>query len=191
MKTIQPIEKGPLAQLNRYIEQATAPENRGGADPAADVALRRSAVLHKNSHNSEQRDRARELSLVQLIRSAASHRIKAELQAIDSKVKSHELAHMAALGGAAGSGIHYTFSRGPDGRMYATGGSIKVDLEPVPGNPEATIRKARQVRRAALAPGEPSAADMKMAARAYRVEQEAEKELEQNESETGGIPVYA
>jgi hypothetical protein len=66
-----------------------------------------------------------------------------------------------------------------------------VDLEPVPGNPEETIRKARQVRRAALAPGDPSAADMKMAARAYRVEQDAKQELEQEESGSLGLSVYA
>jgi hypothetical protein len=189
LETIQPIDRGlgPLAQLNRYIQQATAPKERGKGDSA----LSGIAVRIDNGRNSEKRERARELSLIQLIRGAASHRIRGELQAIDSKVKAHELAHMAALGSAAASGIHYTYSRGPDGRMYATGGSIKVDLDPVPGNPEATIRKARQVRRAALAPGDPSAADMKMAARAYRVEQDAKQELEQEESGAEGIFVYA
>ncbi len=61
--------------------------------------------------------------------------------------------------------------------MYAVGGSIDVDLNSVPGNPEATIRKARIIRRAAFAVMNPSSADLQVAARAYALEMEAQRRL--------------
>lgn len=87
----------------------------------------------------------------------------------DRDVRAHERAHLMNLGGAAASGIQLTTSRGPDGTNYAVGGSIKVDMNPVPGSPRATLNKAQAVLRAAFAPGNPSAADMRVAAEAYRI----------------------
>lgn len=110
-------------------------------------------------------------------RSAAVRRQQQQLAAVSARVKSHEKTHLAVLGGAAGSGISYNYVIGPEGGRYAVGGSIKVDLQPVPGNPEETLRKARQIRRAALAVGDPSGADMRVAAKAYRMEQQARQEL--------------
>jgi hypothetical protein len=118
-----------------------------------------------------------------LIEGAARHRIQTELQSADSAVKAHEKAHMAILGGAAASGIQYTYARGPGGTRYAVGGSIKIDFQPVPGNPRATLDKARRIRMAALAPGAPSAADLRVAARAYRLEQQAQEKIEEEKVE--------
>ena len=124
-------------------------------------------------------------------RGIARKRVQTELQGVDGAVKAHEKTHMAILGGAAGSGIQYTYIRGPDGSRYAVGGSIKVDMSPVPGNPAATIDKARRIRLAALAPGNPSAADMRTAAKAYRMEKEAREELrEMRESDTAEKPGF-
>ena len=92
---------------------------------------------------------------------------------------------MAILGPYARGGPSYTYARGPDGTPYAVGGSVDVDVRPVPGDPEATIRKARMIRAAALGPGQPSAADMRVAAEAYRVEMQAKKELNRLEAEQG------
>ena len=39
-----------------------------------------------------------------------------------------------------------------------------MDTSPVPGDPQATIRKAQTVRQAALAPAEPSGQDQRAAA---------------------------
>ncbi|MEM6544436.1 MAG: putative metalloprotease CJM1_0395 family protein, partial [Pseudomonadota bacterium] len=52
-----------------------------------------------------------------------------------------------------------------------------IDVSPVPGDPQATIEKARIVRRAALAPAEPSAQDRRVAAEATALEQQARAEL--------------
>ena len=47
-------------------------------------------------------------------------------------------------------------STGPDGQRYAIGGEVPIDLSAVPGNPQATLQKALTIRRAALAPTDPS-----------------------------------
>jgi hypothetical protein len=118
-----------------------------------------------------------------LLKGAADRRVINQLQSASTRVKAHEQAHMAVLGGAAGGGIHYTYVRGPHGGRYAVAGSIDVDLEPVHGNPEATIKKAKQIWRAALAPANPSAADMKVAAEAQRMIRQARQEIRQQQNE--------
>jgi hypothetical protein len=97
--------------------------------------------------------------------------------ATSAGVRAHERGHQMALGPYAASGINYTTRRGPDGQTIVTGGSIKADLSPVPGDPRATLRKASAVRGAALTPGDPSAADMRVAADAYRLAAQAKEEL--------------
>jgi len=107
---------------------------------------------------------------------------KARLREHSNSVRLHEQAHMAALGGYATGGVHYSEDRAPDGSSYITGGRIKVDLAPVPGDPRATLRKARTIQRAALAPGDSSPADMATAAKAYRLQMEAMRELRSPEA---------
>lgn len=99
-----------------------------------------------------------------------------ELAARDREVRAHEQAH-ASVGGQYAGAPSYTYQRGPDGRQYAVGGEVSIDVSPVPGDPQATIDKARIVRRAALAPAEPSAQDRSVAAEATALEQQARAEL--------------
>ncbi|MEQ8225092.1 MAG: putative metalloprotease CJM1_0395 family protein, partial [Candidatus Eremiobacterota bacterium] len=54
----------------------------------------------------------------------------------------------------------------------------------IPNNPQATITKAQVIRRAALAPAEPSGQDRTVAAEATRMEMNAKQELLKQESET-------
>lgn len=96
-----------------------------------------------------------------------------ELQQRDAEVRAHEQAHLAAGGPHVTGGASYTYQKGPDGRQYAIGGQVSIDTSAVPGDPEATREKGRQVRRAALAPGEPSGQDQQVAAKAARLEAEA------------------
>ena len=95
----------------------------------------------------------------------------------DQEVRLHEKAHLAALGGYATTPAMYTTARGPNGETVAVGGAVGVDLSPVPGDPRATLRKARVILNAARAPGDPSAADMRVAAEAYRLAQSAQDDL--------------
>ncbi len=90
------------------------------------------------------------------------------LQKSDSEVRAHEAAHQAAAG-ALGGGASFTYQSGPDGRPYAVGGEVPIRVAPG-RTPEETIENARQVRAAALAPADPSAQDLAVAASAAQME---------------------
>jgi hypothetical protein len=100
----------------------------------------------------------------------------ADLVSRDREVRAHEQAH-ASIGGAHAGAPTYTFKRGPDGKSYAVGGEVSIDTSPVPGDPEATLRKMELVQRAALAPAEPSAQDLRVAAEAAAQATQARGEL--------------
>ncbi|AHF00842.1 hypothetical protein THIAE_02795 [Thiomicrospira aerophila AL3] len=117
----------------------------------------------------------------------AYEQVIAQLQARDREVRAHEQAHLSAAGPYATGGIQYDYQTGPDGKQYAVGGSVGIDVSPIPGDPEATIQKMQVVQRAALAPAEPSGQDIKVAAQAAqqaaeaRIELQAERAEEMNE----------
>ena len=101
-----------------------------------------------------------------------------ELSARDLEVKTHEQAH-AAIGGQYAGAPSYSYERGPDGKQYAVAGEVQIDIAPVPGDPQATVQKMQQVRSAALAPAEPSAADRRIAGEALQRQMQAQAELVQ------------
>jgi len=105
----------------------------------------------------------------------------------DAEVKSHEAAHMAAGGGIVQGGASYEYQSGPDGKMYAVGGEVQIDTSPA-GSPEATIRKMQQIRRAALAPAQPSGTDRAVAAQASQIEAQARMEKNQEAKESAEDP---
>ncbi len=98
------------------------------------------------------------------------------LQQRDDEVRQHERAH-ASVGGQYAGAPSYDFKRGPDGGQYAVGGEVPIDVSPIADDPAATIQKMQQVRRAALAPAEPSGADRSIAAQAAMQEAVARQEL--------------
>jgi len=95
----------------------------------------------------------------------------------DAEVRAHEAAHMAAGGAHVRGGATYSYQQGPDGKQYAIGGEVGIDVSTISGNPQATIQKMQQVRAAALAPAEPSGADRAVAAAASQVEAQAREQL--------------
>ncbi len=107
----------------------------------------------------------------------AERMLLAELKNADTQVRQHEMAHVAAGAGIVTSGASFTYKRGPDGQNYAVAGEVSIDAAPVPGDPQATIRKMQQVRRAALAPASPSPQDIKVASRAAALAAKAASEL--------------
>ncbi len=78
----------------------------------------------------------------------------------------------------------FQYVTGPNGRRHAVGGEVRIDTSPVEGDPEATLLKAQQIRRAALAPTSPSAQDRNVAAKASSLEAQARQEL-LREKQTG------
>lgn len=105
-----------------------------------------------------------------------------ELSQRDREVRAHEQAH-ASVGGQHAGAPTYRFERGPDGRRYAVSGEVGIDVSAVPNDPEATLQKMEIVRRAALAPAEPSAQDLSVAATAQVQAAQARVELAQVRAE--------
>ena len=99
-----------------------------------------------------------------------------KLEQTDREVKAHERDHMAAGAGLVMGGANYKYQRGPDGKIYAVEGEVKIDTSRE-REPKDTIRKMQQVKRAALAPSQPSGQDRNVAARASQIEAEARIEL--------------
>jgi hypothetical protein len=107
--------------------------------------------------------------------SSEQRQVVNDLKKRDLEVKAHEQAHMAAGGPVVQGGATYQYQTGPDGKMYAVGGEVKIDVSPE-RTPEATIRKMQQVRKAALAPAQPSSTDRAVAAQASQIEAQARSE---------------
>ncbi|GEM_PF-6564809 len=146
----------------RYRVQEIVREKEALGGPAADG---RHVDGKRAERASRQEIRREEEALLQ------------ELRARDREVRAHEEAHLLAAGPYARSGPRFETVRGPDGREYAVSGEVEIDTTPVPGDPEETLEKARVVKRAALAPAHPSPQDLKVAAQADRLAQEALMEL--------------
>ncbi|HTU59109.1 MAG TPA: putative metalloprotease CJM1_0395 family protein, partial [Polyangiales bacterium] len=100
----------------------------------------------------------------------------------DAEVRAHEQAH-AAAGGAFAGAASYGYQRGPDGRSYAVSGEVPIDVSTIAGDPAATIQKMQQVKRAALAPRDPSNADRAIAATADALIVAARREQMKESSE--------
>ena len=83
-------------------------------------------------------------------------------------------------------GASFDYQRGPDGKLYAVGGEVSISTGAVSGDPEATLRKAEQIRSAALAPAQPSSQDRAVAAQAAMMAAQARSELAENRSEESG-----
>lgn len=100
-----------------------------------------------------------------------------QLKKADTAVRQHEMAHIAAGGSLITSGANFSYKRGPDGKSYAVAGEVGIDTAPIPGDPEATIQKMKQVKRSALAPANPSAQDLRVASKAVSIESKAQSDL--------------
>lgn len=141
---------------------AVAPEqSREKADAQAQQALNaeRAAQQESNEQQQEHIDQQKIQSL----------------STIDREVRNHERAH-AAVGGQYAGAPRYEYERGPDGVNYAVAGEVPISTGAT-SDPQMTIEKAQIIRRAALAPADPSAQDRKVAAEAVQMEAEARIEL--------------
>lgn len=152
---LRPPQASPAQESARPVQPAAHGE------PASEQAQRQSAGERRGRDEVSQQER-QELS---------------RLQVRDREVRQHEAAHKNAAGQHARGGASFSYQNGPDGRRYAVGGEVDIDMAPVPGDPQATLEKARTLRQAALAPAQPSAQDRQVAAEAARMEQQARQEL--------------
>lgn len=107
-----------------------------------------------------------------------------DLKKRDVEVRQHEAAHQAA-GGANAGGASFTYQRGPDGKNYAIGGEVQVDVSAA-SSPQATVSKMEQIKAAALAPAQPSPQDQRVASMADGIKAQAQQEARQGEKKNGG-----
>ena len=152
----------------------TPAQSNNGVENNADNS---SGDKTSNAENNTQNDdkNAGQKNIGELSRE--EQRIVSELQAADTNVRAHEAAHMAAGGGLT-SPASYTYERGPDNKMYAVAGEVGISTSE--GNtPQESLNKAQTIRRAALAPADPSPQDLKVAAQAASMEMNARAQIMQ------------
>ena len=132
-------------------------------------------VNAKNSTSDKSTNSSKEQQLTPTEQALVS-----KLQQRDTEVRAHESAHMSS--GVASGGATFSYQKGPDGRQYAVGGEVPIDLSGGASTPEDKIAHAQKVRAAALAPSSPSPADMQIAATASMMEIRARVELAQEKA---------
>lgn len=98
-----------------------------------------------------------------------------DLAVRDREVRAHEQAH-ASVGGQFAGAASFTYQRGPDGVNYAIGGEVPISA-PTGGDAESRLQAAEQIKRAALAPANPSAQDRQVAAQAAQTATQARAEI--------------
>jgi len=171
-----------------FVIDPVVPGRPGGFGPlapgrpqGAEEGSRAGTVVQRNGDGDEAilGSRADELS-------DEERREVERLQQRDREVRQHEEAHVAAAGSLHRGGPHYDYITGPDGQRYAVGGRVEIDTSEG-RTPEETLTKAQQMRRAALAPADPSSTDRAVAAKAMEMESRARIELaEQRAAEMKG-----
>jgi hypothetical protein len=142
-----------------------------------------SSQTSQNPQSSQASQNATSQAAQQSAPAAATQRLSPEqlaqvlqLKTRDSEVKRHEQAHLSAAGGLAVGAPSYSYQTGPDGKQYAIGGEVSIDMSPG-STPEQTLRKADTIRAAALAPAKPSGADLAIAAAASAMALQAQLQI--------------
>ncbi|WP_019029291.1 putative metalloprotease CJM1_0395 family protein [Colwellia piezophila] len=168
-------EQVDFANLRKQTDQAatsiTEQEHQQGAkegNPQHNPQQDEQSAQHETPESDQDSESAKQAH--------ADETLINQLQKRDKEVRTHELAH-ATVGGAATGSPAYTFEIGPDGKKYAVGGEVAVDLSSVAGDPQATITKMKKVHAAALAPTNPSIQDTRVAANAAKIILAAQSEL--------------
>lgn len=160
--------------MNYYNTPAQSNNKANGVENNADNSVSSGDKTANAENNTQNNDKnAGQKNIGEL--SLEEQRIVTELQAADTNVRAHEAAHMAAGGGLT-SPASYTYERGPDNKMYAVAGEVGISTGE--GNtPQESLNKAQTIRRAALAPADPSPQDLKVAAQAASMEMSARAEI--------------
>jgi hypothetical protein len=166
-----------LSQASLKLAENTSSGNSSSGNSSTENELVTESEGEEDS-NSQSSGPKTELQLTE-----DERRILNQLKARDAEVRAHEAAHLAAAGPHANGAPTFEFETGPDGRQYATGGEVSIDSSPVPGDPEATVRKAQTIKRAALAPREPSGQDRQVAAQAAQLEAQARQQIQAEKTE--------
>ncbi len=171
----------PISESNSAINGASNVSNIGQIEEVSPITGQKQSPVQAetamNAQLSAQEDGPGPGELTE-----AEQKQVEELRTRDREVRAHEQAHKAAAGPYGGA-IRYEYQTGPDGKSYAVGGSVSIDIAPVSGDPQATIRKMETVIRAANAPAEPSSQDANVAQQAEAIKHAAQAELQQQRTD--------
>ncbi|MDT3272724.1 putative metalloprotease CJM1_0395 family protein [Shewanella sp. SP2S2-4] len=154
-------------QLEKQAQEEASQKQQAAAEQAKQ---QQSQAQSQAQQAQEQAKQAQEKAQAQQQQQVDS------LKARDSEVKAHEHAH-ATVGGQYAQSPSFKYEKGADGQRYATDGEVQIDVSAVGGDPLATINKMKQVYAAAMAPVDPSSADIRVAAEALQKMNEAKVKL--------------
>jgi hypothetical protein len=159
-----------------YATPVWPPQRSSQSEEPGEVAASKAATTTKSDSSGEQQGSSDGVHKL----NREEEQTVQELKQRDAEVRRHEAAHMAA-GGAAAGGASFEYEVGPDGRSYAVGGEVSIDMSEG-STPQATIQRMQTVKRAALAPADPSGQDRAVAASAAAIEAKARMEMTQKSS---------
>ncbi|MBS8274622.1 hypothetical protein DYI21_13590 [Thalassospira tepidiphila] len=155
-----PAQTAPVnsaASVVTIIQQLDPRDIKGGAPEEPQI---QSPTQRKQEEREATPESARQPTSNPALLTATEREIVQELRARDAVVRTEEESHQALAGANAGM-ISYSYTPGPDGRLYATGG--KVSIHPLQGlEGVAAIANQAAISRAASVPGS-SAADFNVA----------------------------
>ena len=182
----------PIVNIFNQPSDASATETNTSA--VATNRTEQNSSVDESSVNTEpqtsnSQDDSAEQQVEQQVKDKQQQIEQAEIKQIDqlaqrdTEVKTHEQAH-AAVGGSLAQSPSYQYEKGPDGRRYAVDGEVNIDVSTVDGDAQATLTKMQKVYAAAMAPVQPSMADIRVAAQALQNMNEAKKELITNNSDS-------
>ena len=181
--------KGTEEQLNR-VSGGISTEDIQAKEQETREALRKEDQEHQDTQNiikaeAEKREARRKKDKAD---NQKDEQVDA-LKKIEREVIAHEAAHQAAAG-EFGGGVSYSYTQGPDGKSYITGGEVPIRLKQG-SSPEETLRNMQQVQQAANAPADPSGQDRQVAAKAAAIAAKAKAQIARNdepETEDGEHP---
>lgn len=155
-----PAQTAPVnsaASVVTIIQQLDPRDIKGGAPEEPQI---QSPTQRQQEEREATPESARQPTSNPALLTATEREIVQELRARDAVVRTEEESHQALAGANAGM-ISYSYTPGPDGRLYATGG--KVSIHPLQGlEGVAAIANQAAISRAASVPGS-SAADFNVA----------------------------
>ncbi len=160
-------EENQAKNIIPEVEQANATNTQAQDDAQTNTATQGSAAQGETENTLEETaEKAQEQQ---------DQAVVEKLKARDREVRAHELAH-ASVGGQYAGAPSYEYQQGPDGRRYAVGGEVQIDIGKE-ASPEDTLQKMQQVIASAMAPQEPSAQDIRVANQARQIAAEARAEM--------------
>lgn len=171
----------PFSTIGKQAVSQETADVKDEVFPPVEESSNSSPATNNRNQQAEQREQSEQQVALQdrQQQSQIQRQDQQQIQVLasrDREVRAHERAH-SSVGGQLTGAPSYTFQRGPDGVSYAVGGEVSISLPSNGGDPESTIAAADQVRRAALAPANPSAQDRSIATTATQIGAEARSQL--------------